>query len=89
MTNSRLSLESAKPIAEKITKQMISRPDDDMEFVRNAFRALLGMAPGDVELKASEQAMEKWRHMQQATSETTRSYLVWSLLNHNDFVTLR
>jgi hypothetical protein len=91
MTNSKLVLDSSKLIAEKISKAIgVSSSDgDDVAFIRSAFMSLLGVSPGDVEVTVSQQAFDKWRHLPNATSESTRSNLVWSLLNHNDFVTLR
>ena len=91
MTNSRLVLDSAKPIAEKIAKAMNAKTSeiDDVDFIHDAFLLLLGTSPNEDELSVSQQALEKWRQLPKATSQNSRSYLVWSLLNHNDFITLR
>lgn len=91
MTNSRLVLDSSKPIAEEIVNGMGSSAAeaDNSAFVRSAYVLLLGTSPHDDELGACQQAIDKWRHLPNATSENCQSYLVWSLLNHNDFITLR
>ncbi len=91
MTNSRLVLDSSKPIAEKISQAI--RPEaaeiDDAAFIRHAFNLLLGFSPSDDELKASQDALAQWSKLPDASPQTSRSNLVWSLLNHNDFITLR
>jgi hypothetical protein len=91
MTNSRLVLDSSKPIAERITKTTSLKPSgvDDAAFVRGAFMLLLANSPNEVELAVSMEAIGKWRHLPKVSREDARSYLVWSLLNHNDFITLR
>jgi len=91
MTNSRIVLDASKPIAERITKAIHAgnTEADDSEFIRSAFGLLLASAPSAAELSASQDAMKKWRELPKASSEDARSYLVWSLLNHNDFVTLK
>lgn len=91
MTNSRLVLDSSKPIAEWIAKAIGPNESnvDDIEFIRSAFMYLLGSLPNDTELSASLEAITKWRKMPKVSLQDSRSYLVWSLLNHNDFITLR
>jgi hypothetical protein len=91
MTNSRLVLDSSKPVAERISKAVTPNGSnvDDIEFIRSAFMLLLGSSPNDAELNASMSALDKWRKLPKASREDSRSYLVWSLLNHNDFITLR
>jgi hypothetical protein len=91
LTNSRLVLDSAKPIAAKIAASLKSRAAtvDDATFIDSAFLALLGSPPDAGELHASEQALAQWRKSPKTTAEDARSYFVWSLMNDNDFVTLR
>jgi mono/diheme cytochrome c family protein len=91
MTNSRLVLDSAKPIAEQISKSISHKSSevDDAAFIRSAFLLMLANPPNDVEFNTSQEAIEKWRELPKVSSQDARSYLVWSLLNHNDFVTMR
>jgi hypothetical protein len=91
MTNSRLVLDSAKPIAEQIFKAISAEKSnvDDAAFIRSAFMLLLGNSPNDDELSASKEAIEKWRKMPKVSNQDSRSYLVWSLLNHTNFITLQ
>jgi hypothetical protein len=91
MTNSRLVLDCAKPIAERISKNVRQKGADvdDAPFIRSSFSLLLGSSPSDAELSASQEALKEWRKLPKLTAADVRSYLVWSLLNHNDFVTLR
>src|SRR4029078_12119219 len=89
MTNSRLVLDCAKPIAERISEN-ISQDGAEVEdaaFIRNSFSLLLGSPPSDASLSASQDALNEWRKLPNITPADVRSYLVWSLLNHNDFVT--
>ena len=91
MTNSRLVLDCAKPIAERITKNISQNgvEVEDTAFIRSSFSLLLGSSPNDAALSASQEAVNQWRKLPKITAADVRSYLVWSLLNHNDFVTLR
>jgi hypothetical protein len=92
LTNSRLVLDSAKPIAAKIAaslKKSHAPAVDDATFIGGAFLALLGSPPDAGELHASEQALAQWRKSPKTTADDARSYFVWSLMNDNDFVTLR
>jgi hypothetical protein len=91
LTNSRLVLDSAKPIAAKIAASLKARAPnvDDATFIASAFLALLGAPPDATELDASQQALAQWRKSPKTTAVDARSYFVWSLMNDNDFVTLR
>jgi hypothetical protein len=91
LTNSQLVLDSSKLIAERITKlqEADASASDDAEFVRRAFHALLGIAASDGEIASSLQALQSWRQLPEQTERSPRANLVWVLLNHNDFVTLR
>ena len=91
LTNSQLVLDSSKLIAERITKlqEADSPASDDAEFVRRAFHALLGIAASDGEVASSLRALESWQQHPERTERSPRANLVWVLLNHNDFVTLR
>jgi hypothetical protein len=91
MTNSKLVLESAKPIAESVSKAVNPNESevDDAAFIRSAFKLLLGNSPNDVEFVASQEAISQWRELPNLTPTDARAYLVWSLLNHNDFIIMR
>jgi hypothetical protein len=64
-------------------------------FVREAFVSLLGFRPGETELAAAREAMVAWSREKRElvgtgeSRDSVRRHLVWALLNHNDFVTLR
>lgn len=83
LSNSGLVLESSKQIAKQWTGE------NDGEFVRKAFRVLLGIEACEEEVKESELALSAWRALPNASSESARANFVWALVNHNDFVTLR
>lgn len=85
MTNSKLVLESAPQIAAKISQ---ATADDD-EFIESAFALLLGMYPKPEEIDASRTALTAWNDLPDGAAEKARVQLIWVLLNHNDFVTIR
>jgi hypothetical protein len=69
------------------------QPLADKEFVRRAFYELLGIRANDSESRASLKAIAEWRALPDAAgdskSDRARTYFIWALLNHNDFITLR
>ncbi len=100
LINSRLVLEAADPIAHRVgeaaaepsTTPAGDQPNagvSDTAFIRSAFELILGMAPSDEESHASGEALAAWRGLPDMTEQQARANLIWSLLNHNDFVTLR
>lgn len=68
-------------------------PPDDVEFTKQAYYVLLSVRPNEEEIIASLSAMKSWRELPEAHAEGAadlgRQYLVWALLNHTDFVTVR
>ena len=83
LTNSRLVLDAAQSIADRLPHDAgadNSTPIDDRVFVQRAFKALLGMPPLEAEANACLTALARG---------AGRAQLVWALLNHNDFVTIR
>ncbi|MCE2753477.1 MAG: hypothetical protein LW720_16495, partial [Pirellula sp.] len=67
---------------------------EEQEFIEQAFQQILGIRADEAMVGASKRAMERWRSLPeggigQGSSIPDRIMLVWSLLNHNDFVTLR
>ena len=85
LTNSKLVLDAAEQIATRITKNASTNE----EFIRDAFRLLLGIEAADREISACRQAMAEWQSLPEKTERDARVNLVWALVNHNDFVTLR
>lgn len=95
MTNSRLVLDVSRPIADRITKVVQARnPDTDEAFVREAFWYLLAQQPSKPELQDCLKTLEEWRKLPEAGTDAAattfaRANLVWVLLNHHDFITVR
>ena len=96
MSNSRLVLDAAPRIAQRLTEQLAAsgQADDDAAFIRLAFVVLLAAEPNEAEIAASARALAAWRDMPEAPQAEAavgyaRSNFVWVLLNHNDFVTVR
>jgi hypothetical protein len=94
LSNSRLVLDSAVRIAERIGSTGQGGQVDEQEFIEQAFQQILGIRADASMVGASKRAMERWRSLPesgigQGLTLPDRIMLVWSLLNHNDFVTLR
>jgi hypothetical protein len=87
LANSRLVLDRVGTIAARVGAG-IPR-DDDAAFVRCAFRGVLGVPPAGDELAACVETMKAWRSLPDTTPDQARGHLIWVLINHNDFVTLR
>ncbi len=100
LANSRLVLDAAGRIAVRLAKGLAGGVDEssrfvkDSAFIRNAFMEVLGFGPNEEELEASRAALREWRALARIDSQSSELdpgyvHLVWALLNHNDFVTLR
>lgn len=97
LINSQLVLDAAPLIATRLTRELSATghaAGDDAAFIRLAFAMLLGAEPTEAELAASAQAIDAWKSLPEApqgdaASGFARGNLIWVLLNHNDFVTLR
>lgn len=85
LSNSKLALDTAEKIAGRLTESNA----DQAAFVRAAFRLVIGVNPNEDEMAASASALEAWRAIPGENEESARSNLVWALINHNDFVTVR
>ena len=84
LANSRLIADARGKISSVISKA--SGPSYP-EFVQSAFRHILGCSPTQAESDACLRAIQGW--LKEGGVESARQHLVWSLLNHHDFVTLR
>ena len=95
LADSRLVHDAAREIVKRLSRPMVSGtcPPNDQEFVKRAFFVLLGMCVNENESRASKNAMTEWRAQPAAEGDAeidrARVYFVWTLLNHNDFITLR
>jgi len=85
LTNSKLVHDTAPQIAERLSRNN----DNDAAFIRRAFFVLVCIEATEHEMAACERAIEQWRTVKDHSAGSARSNLVWSLINHNDFVTLR
>lgn len=93
LANSRLVHDALGNIAQRIST-VEGAELDDADFVRRAFLALLGMQATTAEIAACLRSLEQWRSLPTdgdgpLPSATPRARLIWALINHNDFVTLR
>jgi hypothetical protein len=90
LSNSSLVHDSAAKIAARV--QASSAAADDATFLERAFKTILLRGPSPEERAACEAAIAKWRSTAapaQGALDPGRVLLVWALVNHSDFVTLR
>ena len=85
LSNSQLALDASQQIAQRFSKGV----HEDEDFARIAFRVVTGINAGEAEITASVSALESWKKLSGGSPETARANLIWALINHNDFVTLR
>ncbi|MEQ1824622.1 MAG: DUF1553 domain-containing protein [Pirellula sp.] len=85
LTNSRLVIDTA----EKIATRMSAHFADDPQFVREAFRRMVAIEPSQQEITVCIDALHQWKQLPNGSNESARANFIWSLINHNDFVTLR
>lgn len=88
LLNAAMVHENAAAIAGRLGRRA-GIPDE--AFVVEAFRVLLGTEPRAEELEASARALAAWRGDggRPGDAAAARANLVWALLNHGDFVTVR
>jgi hypothetical protein len=95
LSNSSLVLDAAARIVTRLSGGVGNAAplDSDTEFVRAAYRYVLGGEASGAEEAACLRALAAWRAGAVAGAtgavQAARANLVWALLNHNDFVTLR
>ena len=92
MANSALCEEAYKLITARIEGHIQEQRDNsDASFVNAAFLYVTGLSPSSNALEAGLRAIEQWKHTPDGSvsKQSARAPLLWVLLNHNDFVTLR
>jgi len=90
LSNAGLVHDAAATIVERL--QASDSPADDAAFLERAFKTILHRGPAADEKAACEAALAKWRMAAKpaaGAADPARVLMVWALLNHNDFVTLR
>ncbi|HAB16922.1 MAG TPA: hypothetical protein DCE44_10780 [Verrucomicrobiales bacterium] len=91
LLNSRLVHEVAPKIAARLSARV--SPGNDRAFVHEAFREILGFEPTEAETDAALKSLANESSLSlevpDASSLRAREHLVWALINHADFVTLR
>jgi hypothetical protein len=91
LSNSRLVQDAARKIADRLSASPLgaSAAAADDAFIRQAWLELLAVRVGEAELASCRRALDRWRALDPADTGAARAHLIWTLLNHNDFVTLR
>ncbi len=84
LSNSKLVLTLAPKIVECLEKT--AAPSDDAHFIRLAYQTILGLPPTPDEQRECEQALTQLKKLSPTRARVT---LVQTLLNHNDFITIR
>jgi hypothetical protein len=90
LSNAGLVHDAAAKIVARV--QSSGSPADDAAFLERAFHTILHRGPLADERAACEAALGQWRTAAKpaaGAADPARVLLVWALLNHNDFVTLR
>ena len=92
LANSKLSIEMSPLIAERINQAAEEKGGDG--FIKQAFKTLLGRTPSDEEIKECRTFMNELSVLPSKTKGPTlekriRARLVHTLLNHNDFISIR
>jgi hypothetical protein len=90
LSNAALVHDAAAKIAGR--PEVSGSPAGDAAFLERAFSTILYRGPTVDERAACEAAMAKWRTAAKpaaGAADPARVLMVWALLNHNDFVTLR
>jgi len=85
LSNSSLVLNASGQIAKQISDTTTS----ERTFIQKAFTSVLCSKPDEFEIEISKQALDDWRELPDSSEESVRAQLIWALINHNDFVTLR
>lgn len=85
MANSRLVYQTAPKIAAQCGSENLG----EEQFIRESFATILAAEPSEEEMGACRTALHGWSTMAGSSREKSRHLLIWTLLNHNDFVTIR
>jgi hypothetical protein len=90
LSNAALAHDAAATIAARIGGAGAAATDD-AAFLDRAFAVVLHRPPTVEEKAACLAAIEKWRAVEKpaGNADPARAHAVWTLFNHNDFVTLR
>ncbi|MFO0878750.1 MAG: PSD1 and planctomycete cytochrome C domain-containing protein [Gemmataceae bacterium] len=90
LANSALAQETADRLTARLDQP--AKPLAEDAFIQAAFEAILGQPPSGAELAACRDSLAEWRKVLGSTpagQARSRRALVLSLINHNDFVTIR
>jgi hypothetical protein len=90
LSNAAIAHDAAAKVAARIDGAGAAATDD-AAFLDRAFGLVLHRPPRAEEKAACLAAIEKWRAVEKAAgnADPARVHAVWTLFNHNDFVTLR
>jgi hypothetical protein len=95
LSNSRLVHDAAGKITERLSSRSAheSAQGSDRRFIERAFYVILGIRANEDEIRASLEALNEWREQlhpdRNRAADPAHVNLVWALLNHSDFVTVR
>jgi len=89
LSNSKLSIGAATQMATRFPADM-----SDVDFISGAFRHILASSPTEEELEVCTNAFAEYRRVNsdrppKIANQRARIGLIHSLMNHNDFITIR
>ena len=92
LSNSKVAIDAAQRIAASLNDP--KKPLDDIAFIRKAFEYVLACEPNAAEVAACQETLGELaelykKHKRTDAEQRARVMLIHSLLNHNDFVTIR
>jgi hypothetical protein len=85
LSNSSLVYDASEEIASRIS----SSTKSEKAFIREAFKTVLCTKADRTEVRVSREALAEWRALPNGSEKSARTHLIWALINHNDFVTIR
>jgi hypothetical protein len=94
LANSRLALDASQAIAQRISAGLTDT-QEPTEFIQTAFLAILARPATAEEARLCQEAMNDWITHPEAPSDQSqrqqraRERLIHSLINHNDFISIR
>ena len=92
LSNSKIAWTMSEAIHARLELKLAKEPDT--VFITSAFKLLLGSDPTAEEIFECVKALDAWKNVDATTQKAVgnsrgRSLLIHTLINHNDFVTVR
>ena len=90
LSNSQLSMDAAMGIAHHLGWEEKNTPASEERFIERAFQTLLGWEPEEEERDLCRASLKAWKEDPPQNGQPNAGVsLIHSLMNHNDFITIR